>query len=61
MDEIDNYEEVERDLIKLFSEAGMIVKEYPNPLYQKKELGPKDTLLVPDLPGFDYEKPPFEE
>ena len=59
MDEIDNYEEVERDLIKLFSEAGMTVKEYPNPLYQK-ELGPKDTLLVPDLPGFDYEKPPFE-
>lgn len=60
MDEIDNYEEVKRDLIKLFAKAGMTVKEYPNPLYQKR-LVTKDTLFVHNLPRFDYGKLSFEE
>jgi len=60
MNEIDNYKEVEKDLIKLFAEAGMTVKEYPNPLYQKGSVT-KDASFVSDLPRFDYEKPPFKE
>jgi hypothetical protein len=33
MDNVENFEDVERDLIKIFSEAGMSVTKLQNPLY----------------------------
>ena len=37
MENVENFEDFERDLIKIFSEAGISVTQLPNPLYSDVE------------------------
>ena len=53
MDNVDNFEDFERDLIKIFSEAGMSVTKLHNPLYSETvadiEALPTTTLDEPEI------------